>query len=170
MKPNPGLSRRVPLKRVSPLGRGESGLSRRVPLKAVPRTPRAPRDTGPPRKVRALVLKRDSYACAGCGKGIKDRPYSLQHRQARGMGGTSREDVNSPVNLVVLCGSATSPGGCHLACEQRDPVMHERGLWLHSWEDPALVPVAVASSAGVALRWPLANGKYSAAAPKAAAA
>ena len=141
-------SRRTPLARVTPLGQGEARLARGVPLKRAPRERKAARDTGPSRKVRALVLARDGYRCCGCGISVTGRPYSLQHRVARGMGGTSRPDVNSPVNLLVLCGLSSTPGSCHLACEQRDPVMHERGLWLRSTEDPALVPVMITSEHG----------------------
>jgi hypothetical protein len=117
------------------------GLSRVTPMTRTAWKRKPVRDTGPTRKVRALVLARDGFACVGCNKSVVGRPYSLQHRVARGMGGTSRADAGSPVNLIVLCGSATSPGGCHLLAEQRDPVMHERGLWLNSWEDPAAEPV-----------------------------
>jgi hypothetical protein len=134
-------------------------LSRATELSRTARKRKPARNTGPSRKVRALVLERDGFACVGCNKGILGRPYSLQHRNARGMGGTSRPDANSPVNLVVLCGSATSPGGCHLLAEQRDPVMHERGLWLNSWEDPALVPVMVFSPRGRVPVWLTADGR-----------
>jgi 5-methylcytosine-specific restriction protein A len=128
------------------------------------------RDTGPSRKVRALVLARDGFACAGCGKSIVGRPYSLQHRVARGMGGTSRADAGSPVNLIVLCGSATSPGGCHLLAEQRDPWAHERGLWLNSWEDPAVVPVMIATALLPVPMWLTADGRYSKVPPEGAEA
>jgi 5-methylcytosine-specific restriction protein A len=101
-----------------------------------------PVDTGPDRETRAVVVERDNWACACCGKPIDLGPYSIQHRVARGAGGTSRPEVNSPANLVVLCGSATSPGGCHLAAEARAEVMHEAGFWLRSGEDPETVPVA----------------------------
>jgi hypothetical protein len=118
------------------------------------------RDTGPSRKVRALVLARDGFACAGCGKSIVGRPYSLQHRNARGMGGTSRAAANSPERLVVLCGDGVT--GCHGLAESRDPLMHARGLWLYSWEDPAAVPVAYAVRDGMALSWLLPDGSTSA--------
>ena len=93
--------------------------------------------SNPTPKTRGIVLARDNYQCAGCGKNVGGAYtwWSLQHRVARGVGGG-----NGAENLVALCGSATSRG-CHLKCEQRNAVMHERGLWLRSTEDPALKPV-----------------------------
>lgn len=129
------------------------------------------RDTGPTRKTRMLVLERDEYACVACGRSIAGGFYSIQHRQARGMGGTSDRAVNSPVNLVVLCGSATTPGSCHLACEKRDEEMHARGYWLQSGEDPALVPVMVFSEHGSGLMaWLTHDGGYVFEQPEAGAA
>jgi len=85
---------------------------------------------------RAAVRERDNYQCQACGTAIAGGWYSVQHRVARGTGG-----AGTPDNLVLLCGSATSPG-CHRRCEDRDPVMHARGFWLNSWESPADIPVA----------------------------
>ena len=81
---------------------------------------------------RGLVLARDNWQCVACGKpaGGAFTWWSLQHRIARGQGGT-----NEPSNLIVLCGSATSPG-CHFKCEQRDREMQAKGYWLESWQDP----------------------------------
>jgi hypothetical protein len=106
------------------------------------RDTRSGRDTGPSLRVKAIVDERDNWTCAACGESVWGRPYSRQHRVARGMGGTSNPRVNAPSNLVLLCGSATSPGGCHLLCEQRDERMSELGFWLHSWQRPQLEPVA----------------------------
>jgi hypothetical protein len=58
------------------------------------------------------------------------------------MGGTSDVRLNAPSNIVLLCGSATSPGGCHLACEERSERMNQLGFWLNSWQRPWLEPVA----------------------------
>lgn len=99
-------------------------------------------NTGPDRHVRDIVDERDDWHCACCGESVYGRPYSRQHRVARGMGGTSDARLNGPSNIVLLCGSATSPGGCHLACEQRDERMNELGFWLNSWQRPWLEPVA----------------------------
>jgi 5-methylcytosine-specific restriction endonuclease McrA len=118
---------------------------------------RAPGNTGPSRKVRGLVLARDNFQCVGCGKAVGGAYtwWSLQHRVARGVGGD-----NSPCNLVTLCGSATSEG-CHRRCEDRDREMHERGLWLRSDEDPAMVPVMIASEHGPAVTaWLTDAGTY----------
>ncbi len=52
---------------------------------------------------------------------------SIQHRLARGMGGTSREDVHNIQDLLVVCGHGTV--GCHWWIEDRRPGMEERGLW-----------------------------------------
>jgi hypothetical protein len=92
--------------------------------------------TGVAARVRELVLDRDGYHCLGCGVDVRTvRWYSLQHRRARGVGGS-----NGPENLATVCGSATSPG-CHLLCEARDLEMTARGLYVPSWNDPADVPV-----------------------------
>lgn len=114
------------------------GLSRGKQLKR--ETP-VPGDTGPSDEVRQVVLERDGYQCAGCGRSIIGIWYSLQHRDARGMGGTSDPAANWPENLVTMCGSATSPG-CHRKAEDRDTTMHDRGFWLEEGDDPLVKPVA----------------------------
>lgn len=89
-------------------------------------------DTGPSRRVRLMVLERDGYACARCGRrcGPGIFRYSLQHRKARGVGGNS-----SPENLVLLCGTAVDL--CHGAVESRsDPEDLARGYRIESWQDP----------------------------------
>lgn len=108
------------------------------------RAAKAPRDTGPSRKVRAIVLERDGYACARCGKpagpGIGE--YSLQHRKARGVGGDS-----SIPNLLLLCGSATT--SCHSEVEARKDARDlAAGYRLESWQTPGLEPVMYASPHG----------------------
>lgn len=126
--------------------------------------------TGPSRKVRQLVLDRDGNACVACGTSVYGRPYSLQHRKARGMGGTSDPAANSPVNLVTLCGSATTPGSCHLRCEKRDREMNARGYWLEQWQDPAEVGVMYFSPAGSGVTcWLLDDGTVSRESPEVAA-
>lgn len=162
------MNRHKPLVSRTPLGRGKP-LERRKPLTA--RTPlrvasapkgrhrtgrTAPRDTGPDPKTRALVLIRDGYACVRCGcpSGPGIGQYSLQHRKARGVGGG-----NSPQNLILLCGTATSPGGCHLMAESRDREAQAQGYWLESWQDPAFEGVLYASEHGSGITlWLAADG------------
>ncbi len=155
-----------PLQRTAELSRG-AGLRPGGPWAApVPVMPaRRSRDTGPSRKVRELVLDRDGRQCVGCGKPIGEGAWwSMQHRVARGAGGG-----NSPCNLIVLCGSATSPG-CHRLCEDRDREMHARGLWLRSDEDPAIAPVMIASEHGSGVTaWLTDDGRYLFEAPAGAA-
>lgn len=117
-------------------------LQRRTPLRTSREKRTGRRDTGPDRTTRDLVLERDDYTCACCGRSVLYGPYSLQHRVARGMGGTSDPAINRPSNLITLCGSATSPGGCHLAAEQRDGALLGLGFWLRRGDDPAARPVA----------------------------
>lgn len=135
------MNRRVPLSRRTPLAPGRP-LARHS-LKAAEKPRKPARDTGPSRKVRALVLARDGYACVRCGKGCGPgiAEYSLQHRKARGVGGD-----NSLPNLILLCGSATT--GCHGEVEARgngDPVKRRddqaRGYRLESHQEPGLEPV-----------------------------
>jgi 5-methylcytosine-specific restriction protein A len=98
------------------------------------------RQTGPTYTIRMLVVERDQRACACCGKTIGSGQWSMQHRLARGAGGTSNPLINAPSNLITLCGSATSPG-CHLTAESREAGSHDAGFWLHHGQDPATVPV-----------------------------
>jgi len=141
------------VKRGKPLPRGTkglvrtAGLSRGTGLNRAERKRRPARDTGPSRAVRAAVWSREDGACAACGTGLAGRLYSVQHRVARGIGGTSDPAANTLPNLILLCGDAVT--GCHGLAETRDPVMRERGFWIYSWENPALVPVVLASGAMV---------------------
>lgn len=97
--------------------------------------------TGPSAKVRALVIERDEGRCVRCGVHCVDGQYSLQHRRARGMGGSKAPDTNAPQNLIVACGSATSPDGCHYRMESRPSYAAEHGWRVGQWENPLDVPV-----------------------------
>jgi len=107
-----------------------------------------PVSTGPARGVVDLILERDGYACVRCGDGIGDLrgiDWSIQHRVARGAGGTCRPELNLAANLITLCGSATSEG-CHHEVEQRGVEDRLAGYWLlrdtaGAPTDPATWPI-----------------------------
>jgi len=135
----------------SPLKRGE-GPTRRTPLKPTegiptakslkrgePR-PRIQRDTGPAADVRRLVIARANGCCERCGKTVTGQ-YSIHHRKPRGMGGTKDPAINSPANLLLLCGSATSPDGCHTAVERFRASAVTTGFVVAQSADPEAVPV-----------------------------
>lgn len=93
-----------------------------------------------------FVLERSGYACDRCGVSIIGRPFSRQHRRAKGAGGRRDGYLNTPENLILLCGSATSPG-CHGLVEN-SPVPGARteayrlGFAIKGEaQDPAAVPV-----------------------------
>lgn len=89
-----------------------------------------------PDATRKIIYERDNRQCQACGIALGSWAWkSVQHRKARGVGGT-----NDLSNLVLLCGSATSRG-CHRLCEDRDQGMRDRGFWVPSWDDPAAIPV-----------------------------
>lgn len=92
-----------------------------------------------PDRVRRLVMERDRYRCVICGQTVVNRPGSLHHRRPRGSGGSKASDTNSPVNLIVLCGTGTS--GCHQRVESNRTAAFDAGWLVHAWEQPALVPV-----------------------------
>ena len=89
--------------------------------------------------MRQLVLERDGYRCARCGRHIHNGPYSLQHRKARGMGGTKDPAINSPANLVTLCGDGVR--GCHGLIEANREEAREKGFTVRQTQDPSTVPV-----------------------------
>jgi hypothetical protein len=133
----------------------------RLVLPAVPRK----RDTGPDARTRKLVMERDGYLCVCCGISVIGRQYSIQHRKRRSQGGD-----NSMSNLVTVSGSGTT--GHHARIDsRRDPADEARGYTLRSWQNPASVPVWVASGDGPGrLVWLTADGRYSPEAPEEAAA
>lgn len=103
--------------------------------------PKAP--NGFPEIVRRTILDRDHETCQMCGTKIVFGAwlgYSLQHRSARGSGGSRSALVNGPANGLTLCGSATT--GCHGKVEGDHTGLAEaKGMAVASWADPATVPV-----------------------------
>ena len=156
------LERRKPLTARTPLARvpfrqapGETAQGSPAREAAI-RRPSRRKDTGPSRRTRALVLKRDDWCCVACGRDISGGwPYSLQHRLARGQGGGSE-----PFNLITMCGSATS-AGCHRRAEDRDRHMHAAGFYLESWQNPRSEPVMLhGRDGGGLLVWLTDDGHY----------
>ncbi|MEV1013719.1 hypothetical protein AB0I89_23500 [Micromonospora sp. NPDC049801] len=107
------------------------------------------RYTGPDAATVALVVARDG-GCVRCGKdvagGVRGVDFSIQHRRARGAGGTRRADANSPAALIVLCGSATT--GCHFHVESHRAEAREFGWAVRQSDDPAVMPVLHAAHGG----------------------
>ena len=100
----------------------------------------APRRTGPSQETRELVYKRDQYRCARCGKHAGNGPMSIQHRRARGMGGTRQPNTNSPSNLILLCGDGVQ--GCHGRIERNRAEARKTGYNVPQFvANPASIPV-----------------------------
>lgn len=117
--------------------RREGGLER----KPMGRTPPKP---GIPQWAKDALWQRANGRCESCGRILGPGvPFSRQHRHPRMMGGTSNPRIHALSNLGLLCGSATTPGHCHLAAERRDEQMHTAGWWLERGEDPAATPVVL---------------------------
>lgn len=57
------------------------------------------------------------------------------------MGGTVRPDTNEPQNLLLLCGSATSPNGCHSHVESFRAEAYDLGFLVRQAQDPAETPI-----------------------------
>lgn len=102
--------------------------------------------TGPTRKTRRTVAGRDEGRCVVCGITVVDPEslapwvnWSVQHRVARGMGGSKASWINDPVNLITVCGDGTS--GCHGEIESRREWARTCGYAVPQWRNPAEVPV-----------------------------
>lgn len=99
------------LRRTTPLraaGIKQAGTDRPAPLQS------RPRNTGPDDGTTALVVQRDYGCCVKCSRSLgagRGFDWSIQHRCARGAGGTRLAWKNMPGNLILLCGSGTT--GCH---------------------------------------------------------
>jgi hypothetical protein len=93
-----------------------------------------------PRAVRELVQARAQARCERCGRSDALR-WSIHHRKPRGMGGSKDPMMNSPCNLILLCGSGTE--GCHGWVEVNRTIGYEEGLLVHRWDDPEEIPVTL---------------------------
>jgi len=152
VKRSPMPARRTPLRIGARLRRADPGHAR-------------PRDTGPSRRTRGLVLARDSWRCVCCGRSVIGQAHDLQHRDARGMGGTSNPLANSAANLLTMLRDH------HRRVESRiDPEDNAKGYWLRMGESPLLTPVMVFSPGGPGVTaWPTLDGRYVFEAPVGAA-
>lgn len=90
-----------------------------------------------PRGLRAAVWDRDEGRCQRCGRLIQGGPSSLHHRRPRRAGGSA--GAHTAENLVLLCGTGTT--GCHQHVESHRADAYEAGWLVHSWGNPAVVPV-----------------------------
>jgi hypothetical protein len=95
-----------------------------------------------PPAVRDMIWEREQHHCAACGRLLASTDWhSLQHRRARGMGGTRRVESAQATNGLLVCGSATSRGGCHLAIESHPAWALSKGYRVGQTRDPATIPV-----------------------------
>jgi hypothetical protein len=94
-------------------------------------------------KVRAKVIERAESRCERCGRWCDTSQgfYSLQHRRARGMGGSRDPITNSAVNLTLLCGHATQPDHCHSYIEAHAYHAAEHGWRVAQHRSPAATPI-----------------------------
>jgi gp62 family protein len=100
----------------------------------------SPRRTGPSQETRRVVYERDQYRCARCGRHAGNGPMSIQHRRARGMGGSKSPNTNSPSNLILLCGDGVR--GCHGHIEQNRSEARKAGYNIPQFVDnPEAIPV-----------------------------
>ncbi len=117
-----------------------------VPL-AARRELRPRPETGFPRPVKTAVRKRagggdtGEARCENCGIWLGRYGGQVQHRDARGMGGSRRG--NTADNGGLLCGDPLDRSTCHGRAEARDAGMNERGWWLRNGQDPARTPVTL---------------------------
>lgn len=61
------------------------------------------RRTGPSAKTQRAAQARDDYTCQWGGDALGEDMGDLQHRRARGAGGSRLVEINSPANLVLIC-------------------------------------------------------------------
>ena len=143
---------------------------------AVPVRPRpARRETGFPRAVKLLARTRagggdiDRAACECCGKWLGRYGGEIQHRIARGAGGSRSAVVNGIANAALLCLE------CHRKAESRDDGMRAGGWWIQGGKgpacDPRFVPVISRTAGGSAYAsWFTEDGRRTDEAPEGVAA
>jgi hypothetical protein len=93
-----------------------------------------------PQSTVTAVHARSQGKCERCGTSDSLR-WSLHHRKPRGMGGSRDPLINSPANILLLCGSGTE--GCHGWVESNRNESYASGLLVHRNDDPAEFPVTL---------------------------
>lgn len=91
---------------------------------------------------RQTIYARAGRCCERCGRYAYGG--SIQHRKARGMGGSRDPRKSAVSNGVLLCGTATTPDGCHTWAEdRRHRAQAEADGWViaQAGPDPASVPI-----------------------------
>lgn len=132
-----------------------------VDLRPVSPPPRPRRDTGFTAAVKLAVRKRAGDGDAGralcecCGTWLGQYGGDIQHVIARGMGGTSRPEIDSVINAALLCRRD------HDTAEARDPELYDRGFWRYSWEEVGAAPLELHGRDGGFTRYLTADGGYS---------
>lgn len=86
---------------------------------------------------RRLVRERDGDRCTMCGINLTGQRASVHHRTPKGMGGSAL--LESPANLVTLCGSGTT--GCHSKAHANPEWSRNHGWIVSRSFDPAEIPV-----------------------------
>lgn len=140
--PRPWNQRRKSGLRRTPMRRAGADRRQRIePGKR--RRPPAERGEFSP-KVRKAIRARDCDRCVRCGTHIDQGTlgHSIQHRYARGAGGTSQTWVGGVANGIVLCGTGSM--GCHGWVEAHPEASLPLGWRIETGEAPELVPVLYA--------------------------
>ncbi len=109
--------------------------------------------TGFSPRVRKLVRARagggfaEQACCESCGIWLGEHAGQLQHRVARGQGGSKDRVINGPANATLMCGTPFT--GCHGLAESRNPEhrMEDRGFVIKHGKgpefDPRFVPLTL---------------------------
>lgn len=116
------MKQRKPMARGKPLARTggpkRTEWKRGTPLPNGPVKARRQKDTGPVKSVKDIVKDRatvdDVQLCEVCGTAPGN---NIHHRQPRGMGGSPEPHINTPSNLMWVCGHGNAFPGCHAVIE-----------------------------------------------------
>jgi hypothetical protein len=81
------------------------------------------------------ILSRANFSCEYCGKydTTANGMWSVHHRKPRGMGGSKSSEANSPMNLLLLCGSGVT--GCHGYFESNRTEGYEKKVLLRQSDE-----------------------------------
>lgn len=157
------LQRKTPLRRGGPIKRNQKALQRTELVKRRADRQRRRYDTGPSEDTKVLLHSRAKDRCELCGRDLNWFPFSRHHRRPRQMGGSSLPWINDITNLLLVCGTATTPNGCHLLIESDREIAYENG-WLIPMGQyhPTEIPVVLRNVGPVYLTT---DGSYAPGAP-----